>query len=76
MEPNRLLLDGSLLRITTVWLAMTASGHERRFCDVCGTSALPPILTVIADILNRQLRADFVAEVAEEERPVGAELEA
>ena len=36
---------------------MTAWGHERRFCDVCRTSALPPILTVTADILNRQLRA-------------------
>jgi hypothetical protein len=32
-------------------------GHERRFRDVCGTSGLPPILTVTADILNRQLRA-------------------
>lgn len=31
-------------------------GHERRFYDVCGTSALPPILTVTADILNRQIR--------------------
>jgi hypothetical protein len=30
----------------------------RRFCDVCGTSALPPILTVTTDILNRQLRPE------------------
>jgi hypothetical protein len=37
---------------------MSGSGHERRFCDDCGTSALPPILTVTADILNRQLRAN------------------
>jgi hypothetical protein len=37
--------------------ACPMSGHERRFRDVCGTSALPPILTVTADILNRQLRA-------------------
>jgi hypothetical protein len=37
---------------------MSGSGHERCFCDVCGTSALPPILTVTADILNRQLRAN------------------
>ena len=37
---------------------MSELGHERRFCDVCGTSALPPILTVTADILNRQLRAN------------------
>src|SRR5207244_72519 len=36
---------------------MSQLGHERPFCDVCGTSALPPILTVTADILNRQLRA-------------------
>src|SRR5207248_9296392 len=36
---------------------MSVVGHERRFCDVCRTSALPPILTVTADILNRQLRA-------------------
>ena len=32
-------------------------GHERRFCDVCGASALPPIFTVTTDILNRQLSA-------------------
>src|SRR5437763_16636893 len=36
---------------------LRATRHERRFCDVCRTSALPPILTVTADILNRQLRA-------------------
>jgi hypothetical protein len=36
---------------------MSGSGHERRFCDVCGTSALPPILTVTADIPDRQLGA-------------------
>jgi hypothetical protein len=36
---------------------MTGLGHVHPFCDVCGTSALPPILTVTADILNRQLRA-------------------
>src|SRR5437588_8863115 len=36
---------------------LRATRHERRFCDVCGTSALPPILTVTADILNRRLRA-------------------
>jgi hypothetical protein len=29
-----------------------------------------------ADVLGRPLCAGFVAEVAEEERPVGAELEA
>src|SRR5215475_9568566 len=23
---------------------MTGLGHSRRFCDVCGTSAIPPIL--------------------------------
>jgi hypothetical protein len=27
--------------------------HERRFCDVCGTSALSRILTVTAYIQNR-----------------------
>src|SRR5262245_15042484 len=32
-------------------------GHERHSRCVCRPSALPPILTVIADILNRQLRA-------------------
>ena len=31
---------------------LRATRHERRFCDVCGTSALPPIFTVTADILN------------------------
>src|SRR6266487_6810878 len=36
---------------------MSGRGHERRFCDVCGTSALLPTLTVTADILNRQIRA-------------------
>jgi hypothetical protein len=36
---------------------MSQVGHERCFHDVCGTSALPPILTVTADILSRQLRA-------------------
>jgi hypothetical protein len=36
---------------------MTASGHESRFRDVRGTSALPSILAVKADIPERQLRA-------------------
>ena len=33
-------------------------GHERRFRDVRGTSALPSILTVTADIPDRQLGAN------------------
>jgi hypothetical protein len=39
--------------------------HERRFRDFRGTSAYPPRLAVKADIWNRQLRADFVAEVGD-----------
>jgi hypothetical protein len=38
------------------WL-MAASGHERHSRGVRGTSALPPILTVTADIPDRQLGA-------------------
>jgi hypothetical protein len=49
--------QGSLLRCEICNQWMSARGHERRFRDVCGTSALPPILAVTADILNRQLRA-------------------
>jgi hypothetical protein len=40
--------------ITTL---MSQMGHERHFRDVRGTSALPPILTVTADIPDRQLGA-------------------
>jgi hypothetical protein len=36
---------------------MTASGHERRFRDLRGTSAYPPRLAVKADIPDRQVRA-------------------
>jgi hypothetical protein len=37
---------------------MSPWSRERRFRDVRGTSALPPILTVTADILDRQLGAN------------------
>jgi hypothetical protein len=36
---------------------MSGVGHEHPFCKVCGTSALLPILTVRADVVNRKLRA-------------------
>lgn len=44
-----------LLRSESLEPPMSQLGHERRFRDVCRTSGLPPILTVTADILNRQL---------------------
>jgi hypothetical protein len=34
-------------------------GHLRRFRDACGWSALPPILAVKPDIVDRQLGAIF-----------------
>jgi hypothetical protein len=37
-------------------------GHKSRFRNVCGTSA--PILTVTADILNRQLRGQLLTPAA------------
>src|SRR5262249_38918361 len=55
-KPNESGLRSRPLHCGISIRSMTAVGHERRFCDVCGTSALPPILTVTADILNRQLR--------------------
>jgi hypothetical protein len=39
--------------------AHAAVGHDRRFCNVCAMSVLPPILTVTADIQNRQLSAMY-----------------
>src|SRR5437870_3175935 len=48
----------TILRSSNFAVRMSHLGHERRFRDICGTSALPPILTVTADILNRQLRAN------------------
>src|SRR5258708_5755342 len=42
-------------KLTTT--ARTASGHERRFRDLRGTSAYPPRLAVKADISDRQVRA-------------------
>jgi hypothetical protein len=37
---------------------MAATGHERRFHDLRGTSAYPPRLAVKADIPDRQVRAN------------------
>jgi hypothetical protein len=53
----------------SIW-PMSLVGHERRFCDVCGTSALPPILTVTADIFNRQLRATSGCEQSQQRSPL------
>jgi hypothetical protein len=58
------------------WPPMTGSGQERRIGAVRNISALPPLADVGADIVEPPLCADFVAEVAEEETAVGAELEA
>ena len=44
---------------------MSALGHERRFRYLRGTSAYPPRLAVKADIPDRQVCADFVAEVGD-----------
>jgi hypothetical protein len=46
---------------------MSEVGHERRFRDVCRTSALPPILTVTADILNRLP----ISNIGPNTRPLG-----
>jgi hypothetical protein len=46
-----------LLRCESLEPPMSLWGHSRRFRDVRGTSALPPILTVTADIPDRQLGA-------------------
>ena len=51
---------GNVILWTTCLFAssMTASGHDRRFFDACGTSASPPRPDVKANILDRPLRAN------------------
>jgi len=54
------LRDNAPVHHSKIDRRMAQMGHERRFCDVCGTSALPPILPVTADFLNWQIRANRV----------------
>ena len=49
--------DRIAARVACCDAAMSAVGHDRRFRDVRSTSALPPILTVTADIPEWRPRA-------------------